>query len=79
MRSKLPIGFLLLLSMLFIAVGDRVLPPAIGQYSFQTRAAFDRMLISLFRSWRPRTNPNQRTERAVEKLENRNRREPDQK
>jgi hypothetical protein len=75
MRSKIPFGFVLLLSLFYIGFGDQLLPRAIGQYSFQTRTALDRLLISVFPNWRPKTNPSERTQDAVEKLENRNKKE----
>jgi hypothetical protein len=70
MRSKLPVGFLLLLGLIYVGFGDQFLPPAIGRYSLQARNALDTGLVGLFPSWRPKTAPNKRTTDAIESLEN---------
>jgi hypothetical protein len=75
MRSKIPFGLVLFLSLFYIGFGDRLLPPAIGQYSVQTRTALDRLLISVFPNWKPKTDPSKRTQDAVKNLENRNKKE----
>ncbi|MEA5549670.1 hypothetical protein VB713_01515 [Anabaena cylindrica UHCC 0172] len=59
------IGFLL-----FVAGGDQVLPGALGKASTQTRTAMNNFVINLFPSWQPKTKPYERTEKEIEKLEN---------
>lgn len=71
MRSKFPMAVLLLLALMYVGFGDQVLPSEIGKYSAQIRASADNMLVGIFPSWRPKTDPNQRTEKAIEKLDRR--------
>jgi hypothetical protein len=56
---------------MYVGFGDQVLPSEIGKYSAQIRASADNMLVGIFPSWRPKTDPNQRTEKAIEKLDRR--------
>jgi hypothetical protein len=70
MRSKIPVGLLLLVSLIFVGCGDQFLPSAIGKYSFQARNAIDQLLVNAFPRWQPKTNPNQRTEDAVRDMKN---------
>ncbi|NJR49077.1 MAG: hypothetical protein HC780_05380 [Leptolyngbyaceae cyanobacterium CSU_1_3] len=69
MRNRLPIGFILLFSLIYIGFGDQFLPSSIGRYSFQARSSIDQVLVGMFPSWRPRTNPNARTQEAVRQTE----------
>lgn len=71
MRSKFPVAFILLVGLVYVGFGDQFLPPAIGRSSFQIRATINNALVGMFPSWRPKTNPNQRTEDAVQNLEQR--------
>lgn len=71
MRSRIPVGLLLLIGLIYVGLGDRFLPAAIGRYSTQARNTVNQMLIDGFPQWQPKANPNQRTERAVEGLEKR--------
>jgi hypothetical protein len=68
MRSKMPVGLILLVGLIFVGFGDQFLPPAIGRYSFQTRTALDQLLVNAFPNWQPKTNPHQRTEDAVRNM-----------
>ncbi|MBE9011002.1 hypothetical protein IQ250_12375 [Pseudanabaenaceae cyanobacterium LEGE 13415] len=70
MRSKLPIGFLFLLSVVFIGFGDQFLPPVIGRYSFQARSSIDQLLVNVIPNWQPKTNPHRRTEDAIRDVKN---------
>ncbi len=67
--KRLPIGIILFLGVAYIAFGDAVLPGAAGQYSYQTRASLNQMMIKVFPSFTPKTNPYKRTEDAVQKNE----------
>lgn len=69
MRQKLPVGLILLVSLVFVGFGDQFLPTEIGRYSLQARQSLDQMLIGVFPSWRPKTKPNARTQDAIEKTE----------
>jgi hypothetical protein len=69
MRSKkIPVGLVLLVSLVFVGFGDQFLPPEIGKYSFQTRNAIDQMLVNAFPNRRPKTDPYRRTNEAVENI-----------
>ncbi|MCU0549238.1 MAG: hypothetical protein MUC48_07815 [Leptolyngbya sp. Prado105] len=66
MRSKkIPVGLILLVSLIFVGFGDQFLPPEIGKYSFQTRTAIDQIFVNAFPNWKPKTQPYERTEEAV--------------
>ncbi|MEA5515067.1 hypothetical protein [Nodularia sp. UHCC 0506] len=68
MKRHIPlilIGFLL-----FVAAGDQVLPGALGTASTQTRTAMNNFVINLF-SWQPQSKPYERTEKELQKLEER--------
>lgn len=70
MRFKNFIGPLLILALLFITLGDRVLPAPLNEVSRNTRTSINKFLVGLFPDWHP-TNPNERTEKEVEQLEQR--------
>ncbi|WP_414549371.1 hypothetical protein [Anabaena sp. CCY 0017] len=59
------IGFIL-----FVAVGDQVLPGALGKSSTQTRTAMNNFVNNLF-SWRPKTKPYERTEKQLREIQER--------
>lgn len=65
MRNKIPVGFLVLTSIVFVGFGDQFLPPAIGRYSLQARTSIDQLLVNALPQWQPKTNPHRRTEEAV--------------
>ncbi|KKI98601.1 hypothetical protein [Prochlorothrix hollandica] len=67
MKRFLP--FILIGAILFIAGGDKVLPDPLGAASAQTRATINNALVGVFPSWKPRTNPNERTEKAIEEAQ----------
>jgi hypothetical protein len=71
MRTRIPVAPLLLLALIYVGLGDRFLPRAIGQYSTQARNTVNQLLIDSLPQWRPKANPNQRTESSVESLEKR--------
>ena len=58
------IGFIL-----FITLGDKVLPGELGKSSAQTRIALNNFALNLFPTIKRPKNPNTRTEKAVEDLE----------
>jgi hypothetical protein len=65
--KRFPIGIILFLAVAYIGFGDSVLPGVAGQYSYQTRATLNQMMINIFPSWKPKTNPYRRTEDAIQK------------
>ena len=65
-RRKLPIPFLLFIAILFIALGDRFLPQPLSGASLNTRNTLNQTIVGLFPSWRPKTKPYERTEKALE-------------
>jgi hypothetical protein len=67
--NGLPIGLVVFFGVAFIAFGDAVLPPVVGQYSYQTRTALNQMMINAFPSFKPKNNPYGRTEDALKKNE----------
>ena len=69
MLKKIPFGFILLFSLIYVGFGDQFLPPAIGQYSFQARRSLDGMMIGVFPEWRPKTSHYDRTQDAIQKTE----------
>jgi hypothetical protein len=56
----------LFLFLLFVAIGDKVLPEPMKTTSYQTRTSINKFLIGLIPNWNPK-NPNERTEDAIEK------------
>jgi hypothetical protein len=69
MLRRIPFGLIFLISLIYIACGDQFLPRSVGQYSTQIRTSFDEMLVAGFPSWRPKNQPNSRTEDAIRNTE----------
>jgi hypothetical protein len=69
MLRRIPFSLIFLLSLVYIGFGDQFLPRSIGQYSTQIRSSFDDMLVANFPSWRPKTQPNARTQEAIRNTE----------
>jgi hypothetical protein len=67
LKKYLPL--LSIVAILYIALGDKVLPGALGQASAKTRGAVNGFVIGLFPDWSPKTNPYERTEKAIEREE----------
>ncbi|AFW95448.1 hypothetical protein VB638_16960 [Dolichospermum sp. UHCC 0684] len=67
MKRYIPFFFIAFI--LFITVGDKVLPGALGKSSTQTRIALNNFAIDLFPNIKRTKTPNTRTEKAVEDLE----------
>jgi hypothetical protein len=68
-RKSTIIPILLLLAVVFVGFGDRFLPPPLSTASFRTRTSLNQWMTSSFKLWQPKTNPHQRTERAIEQQE----------
>ena len=61
--------WLILLFLIFVGFGDSFLPKPLSSASLQTRTQINQFFIGLFPSWQPRTNPYERTEKALENTE----------
>ncbi|MEM9925326.1 MAG: hypothetical protein AAF915_16505 [Cyanobacteria bacterium P01_D01_bin.50] len=59
----------LLLSVLFIGIGDRILPEPLKSASFNTRKTINKHLIGLFPTRKPKLNPHERTRKAIDETE----------
>ncbi|MBE9028385.1 hypothetical protein IQ266_01280 [filamentous cyanobacterium LEGE 11480] len=59
-----------MLAVAYVAFGDAFLPGKAGYYSTYSRATMNNMLVNMFPSWQSKTNPYQRTEKAIEQEEN---------
>lgn len=57
---------LALVAVLYISVGDKVLPGALGETSAKARQSINNFLIGLVPSWKPSVDPYKRTEDALE-------------
>jgi hypothetical protein len=68
MRPQGVITIFAILGLLFITVGDRVLPEPLSTASVKTRTNINQYLIGLFPDWKPK-DPNQRTKEAIEQQE----------
>ena len=60
-------GLLILGAVLYISLGDRFLPGALGETSANIRHGINNFLIGLVPSWEPSVDPYKRTEDAIEK------------
>jgi hypothetical protein len=69
MYPKYTLPVLLALGLIFIGFGDKFLPQPLKGASYHTRTSLNNMLVSSFKVWQPKTNPNARTERALEREE----------
>lgn len=73
MRSKGLIQLGIVLFLLFVFLGDKVLPKPLSTTSLQIRNTLDSYLMGIFPQKRFK-NPNERTENAVDELEKRRQR-----
>jgi hypothetical protein len=69
MLRKLPFAWIILFALLFITLGDRILPQPLSGASFKTRTTLNQFVVGLFPGWKPKTNPYERTEKAVKQQE----------
>ncbi|MGQ4646758.1 hypothetical protein [Lyngbya aestuarii] len=67
-RPKTTVTMLLFLALLFILIGDRLLPEPLGTVSQNTRTSINQFLIGLFPEREPK-DPYQRTEEAIKQQE----------
>ena len=69
-RIFIPVPLVLLATIAFIGFGDSFLPKPLNKWSRDSREALNQFISGLAPSWSPKTNPNQRTEDALEKEQN---------
>ncbi|MEM7554491.1 MAG: hypothetical protein AAF378_10390 [Cyanobacteria bacterium P01_A01_bin.84] len=69
MNRKPGIFLLLVVFLLFIALGDSILPEPMKSASYNTRTGINNFVIGLFPSWEPKLDPKKRTRDAIEKTE----------
>jgi hypothetical protein len=62
-------GPIIVLAVLFVAIGDKILPEPMKSASRSTRATVNEFVINLVPNRKPKTNPYERTEKEIEKLE----------
>jgi hypothetical protein len=67
MKRYMP--FLIIAFILFIILGDKVLPGKLGKSSIQTRIALNDFALNLFPTVKPPKNPYERTEKQLEETE----------
>ena len=68
MRPKSILTILVVLSVIFITMGDRFLPQPLSDASRNTRVSINKTLVGLFPKKKFR-NPHKRTEDSVDQLE----------
>jgi len=68
MRPQTTLTMLFFLALLFILIGDRLLPEPLSAVSQNTRTSINQFLIGLFPEREP-TDPYQRTEEAIKQQE----------
>ncbi|WP_460200087.1 hypothetical protein [Scytonema sp. NUACC21] len=69
MDRKTATGFILILFLVFVGFGDSFLPKPLSSASLNTRTTLNNWMIGLFPTWQPKTNPHQRTQKAIEETE----------
>ncbi|HEY9701905.1 MAG TPA: hypothetical protein V6C58_05645 [Allocoleopsis sp.] len=69
LKSYIP--FVIFLFLIFVGFGDKFLPQPLNSASTNTRNTINNYLYSLVPSWKPKNNPNERTEKEIDQLQNR--------
>ncbi|MEA5597975.1 hypothetical protein [Rivularia sp. UHCC 0363] len=69
MLKKPPIILILLIFILFVGIGDSVLPEPMKSASLNTRESINKNLLGLFPTWKSKLKPNERTNKAIEEAE----------
>ncbi|RUT02480.1 hypothetical protein DSM106972_059580 [Dulcicalothrix desertica PCC 7102] len=65
-KGNMTLVFLLML--IFVGFGDSFLPKPLSTASYQTRTTINNIVIGMFPSWRPKTDPNKRTQEAIKEM-----------
>ena len=69
MFNKGNFTLLIIFLLIFIGFGDSFLPKPLNNASFQTRTTINNFILGMFPTWRPKVNPQQRTEKAIEEMQ----------
>jgi hypothetical protein len=69
MDRKTAVTYLLILFLLFVALGDQFLPKPLSTASRDTRISLNNFFIGLFPKKIPKLNPNERTEKELQREE----------
>lgn len=67
MKRYMP--FIVIGTVLFVVAGDKVFPGAVGNASYQVRSSINNALVGAFPTWRPKTNPYERTEKELDQVQ----------
>lgn len=70
MRPKTILTYLFILFLIFVTIGDKILPGSLGQASANTREGINNFVKGIFPK-KEFKNPNERTEEEVDKLKER--------
>ncbi|MFW6296490.1 MAG: hypothetical protein ACOC04_04800 [Halothece sp.] len=70
MRASSIIKIGIIFGLLFIWIGDVVLPKPLSEASLKTRTSINNFLVGLFPYTSPVDNPSKRTEQELKQLEN---------
>jgi hypothetical protein len=65
-KGNMTLAFLLIL--VFVGFGDSFLPKPLSTASYQTRTTINNFVIGMFPAWRPKTDPNKRTQEAIKEM-----------
>ncbi|OKH52988.1 hypothetical protein NIES2101_12955 [Calothrix sp. HK-06] len=65
-KGNMTLVFLLML--IFVGFGDSFLPKPLSTASYQTRTTINNFVIGMFPAWQPKTDPNKRTQEAIEQM-----------
>lgn len=57
---------IVLVAVLYISLGDKILPGVLGETSTKARQVINQFVIGLVPSWKPSVDPYKRTEDALE-------------
>lgn len=69
MNIKPSVFLLILVFLLFTALGDSIFPEPLKGASYNTRTSINKFALSIFPKWEPKQKPHERTRKALEKLE----------
>ncbi|MBW4507416.1 MAG: hypothetical protein KME64_13015 [Scytonematopsis contorta HA4267-MV1] len=69
MFNKGNFTLLLIVFLVFVGFGDSFLPKPLSTASYNTRTTINNFAIGLFPTWKPKVNPDERTEKAIEDTE----------
>jgi hypothetical protein len=69
MDKKSVTTVILLIFLIFVGFGDSFLPQPLKEISLTTRISINNFFVSLFPTWRMKTNPNQNTNKAIDEME----------